>query len=126
MYHEIPDQEWNTLCSSIGLAQAISYSVHDRHLKGKVNADFVNMDRAVIRAMATSFVTCSYKPQLGSFKIPENPNKRTNEDMMKIRLQYNEVKVDIMDLMRKQIWSLSKFLLEEVCIILFHVSPYLV
>ena len=116
-YEATPVQDWSTLSASIGIARAISYSLHERDLKGKVNYDFVNMDKMVIKVMATSFVTCSYKPQLGNFNIPENPNKRTDEDKITIRVSYDERKVDMMDLMRKRIWSLSKFLYDKVSLV---------
>lgn len=113
-YEPTPVQDWSTLSASIGIAKAISYSLHKKDLKGKINTDFANVDKMVIKAIATSFVTCSYRPLPGNFKIPENPNKRTDEDKIAIRVSYNKRKVDMMDLMRKQIWSLSKFLYDEV------------
>ena len=72
------------------------------------------MDLSIIKAMATIFTTSSYRPGLGAFSVPHNPNKRVDPDQLKIRIKYEEEKPKMMNLMAKQIWCLSKYLYQLV------------
>lgn len=114
-----PDKEFTELSKSIGIAEAIAFSMHDHALKGKVNSDFVQMDKHLIKVIATSFTTSSYKPGKGVWDIPENPTKKISCDDITTRLSYDEKKPALMEISSMNIWILSKFLYQEVCFSVF-------
>ena len=109
-----PDKEFTDLSKSIGIAEAISFSIHDHALKGQVNSDFVQMDKHLIKVIATSFTTSSYKPGKGVWDIPDNPTKKISRDDITTRLDYDEKRPALMEILSMNIWILSKFLYEEV------------
>ena len=93
-YHPPPgeDVDLNSLSETIGIAEAINLSVHDRNLQHTINKDLVFMDLSIIKAMATVFTTSSYRPGLGAYSVPHNPNKRVDPDQLKIRVKYEVMK----------------------------------
>ena len=109
-----PDKEFSDLSKSIGISEAISFSIHDHALKGQVNSDFVQMDKHLIKVIATSFTTSSYKPGKGVWDIPENPTKKISCDDITTRLDYEGKRPKLMEICSMNIWILSKFLYEEV------------
>ena len=114
-----PDKNFTELSKSIGIAEGIAFSMHDHALKGQVNSDFVHMDKQLIKVIATSFTTSSYKPGQGVWDIPENPTKKISADDITIRCRYDEKKPALMEISLMNIWILSKFLYEQVCFSFF-------